>query len=298
VVSASLSSGTGPLQGTVIATVSGGVATFTNLADNTAETISVTFKSGSLNPATSNGISVNSAPATRLVVTTAPPDPLAAGQAFTLVVSTEDPYGNVDPTYSGNVTISVPNDPSFTTTAQANNGVATFVGLTLPATADSETVRAVATGLSAGVTNPLIVTAVGPAPTIISEHVVMMQKKNKKGKAVGKPVFVGFALDYSAAMNPASAGLAANYQVASTTRKHVKKKIETVLKPVAFTSAYNSSTNIVTLTIEGKQKFAQGGQISVIASPPNGVASEAGVHLNGSDTIFTILPKAKRITPG
>ena len=48
VVTASLASGTGPLQGTTTVTVSGGVATFTNLADNTAETISLNFTSGSL----------------------------------------------------------------------------------------------------------------------------------------------------------------------------------------------------------------------------------------------------------
>jgi hypothetical protein len=292
-VSASLSSGSGPLKGTSIATLAGGVAKFTNLADDTAETISITFKSGSLNPATSNGISVNAAPATQLVVTTPPPDPFAAGQAFNLVVSAEDPYGNLDLTYSGNVTISVPNDPGFTTTTQAKNGVATFVGLTLPATADSEAVRAATTGLSAAVTNPLNVT-----PTIISEHVVTLQKRNKKGKAVGKPVFEGFALEYSTTMNPALAGLPANYQVSSAIKKHVKRKTVTVLKPIAFTSAYNSSTNTVTLTIKGKQKFAHGGQISVIASPPDGVASAAGVLLNASDTMFTILPKAKRITSG
>ena len=45
VVTAALESGTGPLQGTPAATVSGGVATFTNLADDTAETISLKFTS-------------------------------------------------------------------------------------------------------------------------------------------------------------------------------------------------------------------------------------------------------------
>ncbi len=41
VVSATLASGDGPLQGTTNVTVSGGVATFTNLGDNMAETISL-----------------------------------------------------------------------------------------------------------------------------------------------------------------------------------------------------------------------------------------------------------------
>ena len=41
----SLPSGSGPLQGTTTVTVSGGIATFTNLADNTAETITLHFTS-------------------------------------------------------------------------------------------------------------------------------------------------------------------------------------------------------------------------------------------------------------
>ena len=53
VVTVALGSGSGPLTGTFTATVVGGVATFTNLGDNTAETITLTFSSGNLTPATS-----------------------------------------------------------------------------------------------------------------------------------------------------------------------------------------------------------------------------------------------------
>jgi virginiamycin B lyase len=52
-----------------------------------------------------------------------------------------------------------------------------------------------------------------PAPTVVSEEPLMQPKPHKKGKKAGKPVFVGFELVYSTAMNPARAGLAANYQV-------------------------------------------------------------------------------------
>ncbi len=61
VVTVSLNTGSGPLQGTTTAKVSGGVATFTNLADDTAETISLKFASGSLASATSNSIVVSRA---------------------------------------------------------------------------------------------------------------------------------------------------------------------------------------------------------------------------------------------
>ena len=66
------SSGTGPLQGTTTATVSGGIATFTNLADNTAETITLKFTGGSLTPATSRTIVVSPAAASQLVIHTQP----------------------------------------------------------------------------------------------------------------------------------------------------------------------------------------------------------------------------------
>ena len=93
---------------------------------------------------------------------------------------------------------------------------------------------------------------------------------------MGKPVLVGFAIDYSTAMDASTAGLAANYQVDRAIIKRVKQKRMTMLKPVNFTAAYNPSTNSVMLTVKGKPKFAKGGEIKVIASPPSGVRSDGG----------------------
>ncbi len=59
-VTAALRTGTGPLQGTTTVTVSGGIATFSNLADNTAETIILIFTGPGLAKATSNPITINS----------------------------------------------------------------------------------------------------------------------------------------------------------------------------------------------------------------------------------------------
>jgi hypothetical protein len=136
------------------------------------------------------------------------------------------------------------------------------------------------------------------APTVVSQEALTMQKTNKKGKKVGKPVVVGFELVYSTAMNPATAGLAANYQVTSTSTKRVKKKRVTVHEPVAVRAAYDPSRSSVTLTIVGKQTFAQGGQITVIATSPSGVSSASGDLLTANDTVFTILPQARGVWPG
>ena len=98
VVTAALESGTGPLQGTVTATVSNGVATFTNLADDTAETISLKLTSQSLTNATSNYIVVSPAAAYQLVMHTQPSSNATAGQAFAAqpVIDEEDQYNNVE----------------------------------------------------------------------------------------------------------------------------------------------------------------------------------------------------------
>ena len=58
-------------------------------------------------------------------------------------------------------------------------------------------------------------------------------KRNKKGKPVGKPV-VSFVFQFSAAMDPATAGDANNYQVDWTSTKKVKKKTLTFPPPDQF----------------------------------------------------------------
>jgi hypothetical protein len=129
------------------------------------------------------------------------------------------------------------------------------------------------------------------------------RKLNKKHKPVGKSVLSGFLLEFSGAMNPATAGGANNYQVDSVTTKHVKKKTVKVFKPVPINVQYNAANDSVSLSVIGKQAFATGGQITVIASPPNGVSSASGALLDGNNEgiagdngVFTILPKANGIT--
>ena len=103
VVTAALSSGTGPLQGTSTTTLRGGVATFTNLADNRAESVSLRFSSAGLTSATSTNILVSTATASKLVVHTQPSATATAGQAFGVqpVVYLEDQFIADHPVLSG-----------------------------------------------------------------------------------------------------------------------------------------------------------------------------------------------------
>ena len=101
-VSVALASGSGPLQGTTQVTVSQGVATFSNLIDDNAGTITLTFTAGAVTSAASAAITVNPAATSQLVVAGFP-SPTTAGVAGTFTVTAEDAYGNTTPAYAGTV---------------------------------------------------------------------------------------------------------------------------------------------------------------------------------------------------
>ena len=106
-VMASLATGSG-LSGTLTATVAGGVATFTNLSDDTAQSITLQFTSGSLTPAISSNIVINPAPADQVVFGQQPTN-TTAGVAITpaVTVKVEDAYGNVITTDTSTVTLTL-----------------------------------------------------------------------------------------------------------------------------------------------------------------------------------------------
>src|SRR6185369_5223939 len=70
VITAARGAGTGTLQGTTTATTVNGVATFSNLSYNIAETITINFTAAGLTSATSGNVVVGPGTATRLVFTT------------------------------------------------------------------------------------------------------------------------------------------------------------------------------------------------------------------------------------
>jgi streptogramin lyase len=286
--------------GTPIATVSAvsGVATFTGLSFSAVGTDTLKATSNATNgPAsvTTNSFNVVNGPATHLVVTTEPPASVATGSGFDVTVTDEYVSGPVDTSFTASLSISLTSNPSVPlATVSATNGVATFTGLTI-ATAGSGLTLTISGGGQSATTTPFNVTS---PPTIVLEQVVTTQKRNKKGKPVGKPVFTGFAFEYSTSMSQ-SAAVAANYVVDTFVTKRVKRKTVTVLRPINFTASYNAATNTVSLTIRGKQKFPKGGQITVIGLPPSGVRDTSGEFLDGgSNAVFTISPKAKGITGG
>ena len=124
-MTASLSSGSGPLGGTVTATAVGGIASFTNLVDDTAETISLKFSGDGLTAGPSTNITVSPAAAFRLVIHTQPSSTATAGQPFAIqpVVYEVDLYGNLETGDSSTVLIAslgTGNGPLQGTTSQTS----------------------------------------------------------------------------------------------------------------------------------------------------------------------------------
>jgi hypothetical protein len=125
--------------------------------------------------------------------------------------------------------------------------------------------------------------------------VLFNQKRNKRGKPIGKPTLAGFTIDFSTTMNQGTIGDPGNYAVEMfVLKKHGKRKRVQVAQPIGF-SVTNVTSQSVSLELAGKQKLPKGGQITVSASPPRGVENTAGVFL-AANGVITIYPGGKGIT--
>jgi streptogramin lyase len=295
--------------GTPIATVSAidGVATFTNVTVDTAGNgYTIQATGGGLAAVSTNPFNVVPAAATQLFVTPSLPGSILFNSPFGLTVALLDPYNNVETAFNGSVSVAIAptSNPgggtlSGTTIVTASQGVANFSGFSINRAGTGYELQISGDGLT-NTTNAFNIT--GPVPTVVLAQIVTSQKHNKKGKPVGKPVFAGFAFEYSTSMSSAAA-LGSDYVVDTmdtiTIKQGKHKKKEQVAEPIAFSTTYNQSTNTVTLNVSAKQKFSNGGQITIVGSPPGGVASSVGVFLNGgSNDVYTINKKAKGLTPG
>jgi hypothetical protein len=116
-----------------------------------------------LTGATTTAFNVTPAAASKLVITTQPPSSVAANSGFGLVVSVEDPYGNVVTGDAGSVTLVLATNPGGATlggilTVSISDGEATFSGLTLNKPAQGYKLKATSTGLTTATTDAITVT--------------------------------------------------------------------------------------------------------------------------------------------
>ena len=288
----SLTSGTGALHGTTSVTLKNGVATFDDLAYDIAESISLKFTAGSLSVNATAKTVVSPAAPSKLVIQTQPSATATAGQPFGTqpVVYEEDQFGNVElGDNSTVVTASLASGPGplqGITTATVSGGVARFTNL-IGGSAGAIALKFTGGSVTSQPTSAVQVAPIplpNPTPTVLGATVVMTPKTKKK-----KAAFSGFKIQFSTPMNQESASSTNNYNLVATVKG-------TKTKPVSLSATYDPSTNSVTLTIKGKNPFAKGGHLTIVASPPNGVSSQAGVFLSASTLSFKISANAKGIT--
>ena len=150
------------LSGQTTVTAVNGVATFTGLTIDTAGGNFLTVSAAGMPSASTGTFMVDAAAATQLVLSI-PNGNVVAGGAFSLPAIAEDQFGNVDASFSGNVTLSLSSNVAGATlggtlTVAASGGIASFSGLTLDKLGSGYTLQATSSGLSSGVSSPFDVT--------------------------------------------------------------------------------------------------------------------------------------------
>ena len=152
------------LGGTLTVTAVNGVATFSGLTEDQAGSNNWLLATGAgLNSVPTNSFTVTALAATQLEVW-GPDSNVLPGSAFGMTILAEDPYGNMDPSFSGDVTLALMNSPGGATlggtlTVTALAGVASFSGLSIDALGTGYTLQAQSAGLTSATSASFDVTA-------------------------------------------------------------------------------------------------------------------------------------------
>ncbi|HZI22909.1 MAG TPA: hypothetical protein VFD76_10345, partial [Gemmatimonadales bacterium] len=156
----------GTLSGTTPITAVGGVATFFDLSlDKTGTGYTLMASAPGFAPVTSTAFDITPGAARQLAFTVQPGTSTAGvALAPAIQVSVLDASGNLVPSFAGNVSVALGNNPGGstlggTTTAAVVSGVATFSTLTLDKTSAGYWLIATATGLSTATSTSFNITA-------------------------------------------------------------------------------------------------------------------------------------------
>ena len=223
-----------------------------------------------LAPVTTHSISVTPEAATHLAVVTQPPSNVALGAGFAFSVAAEDPFGNVDPTYVGQVTVAPPAGSGAvlggTATIAAGKGAVSFAGLTLSNATAPVSLVVSGAGLAGTTTNPVnLVTAAR-----IQFSAGSLNVNEDAGTATFQIVRTGGlpgALSVNVATSGGTAVPGVNYTAINQT--------------VTFPSGHDTAT--VTVPVINAGLIASGLNVNVILSSPGGgavLASPSTATLN------------------
>ncbi|PYP00038.1 MAG: hemagglutinin, partial [Gemmatimonadetes bacterium] len=196
------------LGGATTVATSGGVATFSTLTlDKTSNGYWLTATATGLSTATSASFNVTAGTATRLAFGTEPGTTIAGHQISPAVkVRALDALGNLVPTFTGNVSIALGNNPgggalSGTTPVAAVSGVATFFDLSINKSGSGYTLTASASGFA-----PVPSTAFDVTPGTATQLAFTVQPSNTMAGAVITPAVQVSALDGAGNLVPSFTG--------------------------------------------------------------------------------------------
>jgi hypothetical protein len=166
----------GKLLGTLNASASSGVATFSGLSiDEAGEGYAIDASASGLTPATTTTVGVTPAAPAQIVFNSGHLATVTAGESFGVSLSVEDAYGNLETSYNGSVTIAVAGGPTGShpgdpTTAAASGGLVTFSGLDLTRAGSGYTIDATIGNLIAAQSVAFTVSPAAPAQLVILQQ--------------------------------------------------------------------------------------------------------------------------------
>jgi hypothetical protein len=225
------------------------------------------------------------APTATTTTLTSTVNPSVAGQSVTFTATVQ---GGGAAVTSGSVTFAVDGTPRVMSPLNSS-GTAAFA-ISLSAGPHSIVATYNPTVAYAASTSAALPQTVIAPPSVIGFKAVFTQKRNAKGKPVGRPVFSGFEFDFSTTMN-SSEGSSSNYTMGAFVTKRQGRKNVTVLQPTGFSVSVISASSVL-LKPSGRQTFPKGGQITLNAG---GLFSSANAALAGRTT-FSISRGGKSIS--
>jgi streptogramin lyase len=262
--------GNATLSGPLTATATAGVTNFQAYitTDIAATGYTLQATSTGLSPVTTGGITVIPSPATQLIIQTQPPSLLTPGATFGLVVAAKDQYGNVDPSFTGNVTLTVSSGSSTLggkTTLAVTDGLATFTGLTLTQSSTSNMLQAASTGLTPALTSGISVTT--PAQLAFSaSSVTVNEKAGTATLTVNRTGGYQGAVTVNVATSGGTAKAGVNYTAVS--------------QPLSF--ALNQDSQTVTIPILNAGVLKTSVSVNVVLSSPS---ANAGLGSQSTETV-------------
>ncbi|MHC5538469.1 beta strand repeat-containing protein, partial [Singulisphaera rosea] len=279
--------GDATLGGTLTLQAVKGMATFTGLTLNKAGTYSIQVATPNVPPVTV-GITVKIS-ATQLAITTQPPSSVKTGEGFSLTVTAKDAKGNLDPYYTGLITLRLAANPGNgmlggTLSAWAVNGVATFTGLSLNRSGSGYLIWALATSLTAATSSAIAVTtattqlAITTQPTSVntaSGFSLIVTAKDANGNV--DPNYSG-PITLSLAANPGNGMLSGTLTVGAIGGVATFTGL-TLNKPGSGYLITASANGLTSATSSSIAAITAAPQLSITTQPPNGVNTGEGFSL-------------------